>query len=471
MAVYYRYRSGVDTFSLPVAAPSISVGDLKRLIMGTSRHGHGRTRGRGPREGIAISDAQTGEEYTDDMALVLRNSTVVVRRVAGPPADAIVSPSTQRPKAAQDGGGSSSDSSSRSSSSVSTAEEDDEAKAISAVIDAAELKWEGPSRYNHRGAVYPGRAPHAGYVCRRCRVPGHFIQHCPTNGDRRFDFGEATAVISPAPETPVHDDGVPADLHCKICWKVMVDAVVTSKCCFSSFCERCIRAHIVASSKCVCGAQARADDLIPNQALRTTISNILAARASSSVSGGTTEKPRSSVDSNAAAEPASQDQSPAASENSHVSSKMSAASEHSDGSDSTSAPAAAHEPRKKKRETMDDTAGVRAENHAGHQRGCYDVPPFAPACYDPAFFGWMPWSADPSMYHGYGGMPYAYGGTGYPTGPQHVDAMDNMAASYGYHGERHDGRKRTGCDDQRQHDRSFKRRCGGSRAQVALVLT
>ncbi|KAM0841373.1 hypothetical protein ACQ4PT_059010 [Festuca glaucescens] len=222
----------------------------------------------------------------------------------------------------------------------------------------------------------------------------------------------------------------------------MADAVVTSKCCFSSFCNRCIRAHIVANSKCVCGSQARADDLIPNPALRTTISNILAARASS----GTTEKQRSSVDSNAAAEPTSQKQSPAASEHSHVSSKMGAASEHSDGSDSTSAPAAAHEPRKKERETT-DTAGARAANHAGHQYGCYYVPPFAPACYDPAFFGGVPWSADPSMYYGYIGMPYAYGGGGYPMGPQHVDAMGNMTASYGYHGERLGGRKRTGCDD------------------------
>jgi hypothetical protein len=34
MAVYYRYRSGVDTFSVPVAMPAISVGDLKRLILG-----------------------------------------------------------------------------------------------------------------------------------------------------------------------------------------------------------------------------------------------------------------------------------------------------------------------------------------------------------------------------------------------------------------------------------------------------
>nr|XP_051201658.1 E3 ubiquitin ligase PARAQUAT TOLERANCE 3-like [Lolium perenne] len=76
MAVYYRYRSGVDTFSVPLATPAISVGDLKRLILGTGRHGHS------PREGIAISDALTGRQYTDGVAeLVPRNSTVVVRRV------------------------------------------------------------------------------------------------------------------------------------------------------------------------------------------------------------------------------------------------------------------------------------------------------------------------------------------------------------------------------------------------------
>jgi hypothetical protein len=168
--------------------------------------------------------------------------------------------------------------------------------------------------------------------------------------------------------------------------------------------------------------------------------------------------------------PAAETQSPVASQNSQVSSKKGAASEDRDRSESTSNPAAAPEPRKKEQETK-DAAGARAANHAGHQYGCYDVPPFAPACYDPAFFGGVPWPADPSMYYGYGGMPYAYGGGGYPMGQQQSDAMGNMTASYGYQGEHHDGRKRTGCDDQRQHDRSFKRRCSGSRSQVALVLT
>ena len=32
------------------------------------------------------------------------------------------------------------------------------------------------------------RVPPAGYVCRRCDQPGHFIQHCPTNGDPWWDL-------------------------------------------------------------------------------------------------------------------------------------------------------------------------------------------------------------------------------------------------------------------------------------------
>jgi hypothetical protein len=59
MAVYYRYKSGVQTFSVPVPAPSVSVADLKSLILRTARHGHGRTRGRGPRETVALYDERT----------------------------------------------------------------------------------------------------------------------------------------------------------------------------------------------------------------------------------------------------------------------------------------------------------------------------------------------------------------------------------------------------------------------------
>nr|CAB3462691.1 unnamed protein product [Digitaria exilis] len=59
--VHYRYRSGVQTFSVQVPGAFASVADLKRLIAATGRHGTGRTRGRGPRDGIALCDPRTGE--------------------------------------------------------------------------------------------------------------------------------------------------------------------------------------------------------------------------------------------------------------------------------------------------------------------------------------------------------------------------------------------------------------------------
>ncbi|TVU47157.1 hypothetical protein EJB05_06744, partial [Eragrostis curvula] len=444
MAVYYRYRSGVDTFSVPVETPSISVANLKRLILGTSRHGHGRTRGRGPRENVALSDARTGEEYTDDGALVPRSSTVVVRRVAGPPAETItVAPSAPPPKAAQQ------DSDGKSCSSA----EDDEDKAISAVIDAAQLTWEGhrPSqgwrRYDGRRGAQEQIAPPAGYVCHRCRVPGHFIQHCPTNGDPRFDFGSrasSTANLpAPEPESTVPDDGVPPELHCKICKKVMADAVVTGRCCFDSFCNACIRGHVVATSKCVCGAQARADDLIPNQTLRTTITNMLPTRAAAGASVGIgTDKQRSSAGSNA--KPTSQSPSASQESRSHV---TAACSEHSDnGSASSTSKSAAREPR-----TKQTTAESPHQSMACPEQFGYGGP-FGPACYDPFFGGMgMPWAPDPYAYYG---VPC--GGV-YPIVP----------VPTGYHDGGHGRKRTTGRDDRRLEEPGVKRRCG-SRSAIAV---
>ncbi|TVU32013.1 hypothetical protein EJB05_23729, partial [Eragrostis curvula] len=397
MAVYYRYRSGVDTFSVPVAAPNISVADLKRLILGTSRHGHGRTRGRGPRESVALSDARTGEEYTDDDALVPRSSTVVVRRVAGPPAETItVAPPS--PKATTRDSASSG-SAARSGSSA----QDDEDRAISAVIDAAQLTWEAHRTYQGRRGAQNQRAPPAGYVCHRCRVPGHFIQYCPTNGDPRFDFGRApsaTNLSAPAPASTIPDDGMPPELHCRMCKNVMADAVVTSRCCFDSFCDACIRGRIVAESKCVCGALARADDLVPNQTLRVTIANMLATRAAA----GGADNQKSSAGSN---EETCTSQSPDAAQGSR-SQVTAACSEHSDGSasSSTSKIAAAPQPRTKQA-TAESTHAMACGGYP-EQYGCGG--PFGLAFYDP-FFGGMPLAPDPCMYYG---VPFA---GGYPVVP------------------------------------------------------
>lgn len=59
--VRYKYRSGVESFSVAVPGAFVSVAELKRLIAATGRHGRGRTRARGPREDIALCDPRTGE--------------------------------------------------------------------------------------------------------------------------------------------------------------------------------------------------------------------------------------------------------------------------------------------------------------------------------------------------------------------------------------------------------------------------
>ncbi|EAZ26829.1 hypothetical protein OsJ_10745 [Oryza sativa Japonica Group] len=359
------------------------------------------------RESVALYSDNTGEEYADEAELIPSGCTVVVRRrVAGPPAETIVELTTKKPMS-QGGGGSSSDSGATSTG----AEVDDEEKAISAVIDAAQLKWEAPTSqgghcYGHRGA-HAGRAPPAGYVCHRCRVPGHFIQHCPTNGDPRFDIPRVapTPASSPAPAESGESGGViPAELYCKICRNVMANAVLASKCCFDSFCDRCIRDHIAAKSRCACGAQARAGDLIPNTTLRTTIANLLATTtgAAASASSGT-DKTRSSAGSNAP-QPAAP-QSPAASQasRSNVSSKKSA-----------TISSGVLGPRKAREMVVpgDHSAQSGALAVDGDRHGSYGFP-FGPApgYVDPFFAVGVPFGADPYMY--YGGAPYGCGGAAY----------------------------------------------------------
>ncbi|KAJ4975402.1 hypothetical protein NE237_000508 [Protea cynaroides] len=131
--------------------------------------------------------------------------------------------------------------------------------------------------------------PPQGYVCHRCNVPGHFIQYCPTNGDPNYDFRKVkptARLVSVLNEATLEKEieglpstksvtSLPPELHCLMCKEVMIDAVLTSKCCFTSFCDRCIRNHIISNSMCHCGAtNVLADDLLPNLTLRETIKTI-----------------------------------------------------------------------------------------------------------------------------------------------------------------------------------------------------
>lgn len=363
MAVYYKFKSARDFDSIPIEGQFISVANLKERIF-ESKH-----LGRGTDFDLMISNAQTDEEYADEATMIPKNTSVLIRRIPGRPRKPIVT-EPEETKAAEDGvqdvmptsGAFLGDSSMKYpeesewddefgnelyiSDSVpyqpvcqavdAIENKVDEDSKIKALIDTSALDYSqipdgyGSGRGYGRGMggrMMAGRGfgrglerrtPPPGYVCHRCKVPGHFIQHCPTNGDARYDVKRmkpptgipksmlmqtpdgsyalpsgAGAVLKPneaafekeiegLPTTrPVGD--LPPELRCPLCKEVMKDAVLTSKCCFRSFCDKCIRDYIINKSMCVCGATSiLADDLLPNKTLRETISRILEAPPTSS---------------------------------------------------------------------------------------------------------------------------------------------------------------------------------------------
>ncbi|VAI59454.1 unnamed protein product [Triticum turgidum subsp. durum] len=367
MAVYYKFKSARDYDSIPIEGQFISVLNLKEMIF-ESKH-----LGRGTDFDLMISNAQTDEEYADESIMIPKNTSVLIRRIPGRPRMPIVTEpqeaiaaesrveeivpsgsaflgdsSMKYPEESEwdDEFGNSlyvSDSvpSQPASQAIDASSENqiDEDSKIKALIDTVAVDYSqipdgyGSGRGYGRGmggrmmagrgfgrgmGRLDNRSPPPGYICHRCKVPGHFIQHCPTNGDTRYDVRRmkpptgipksmlmatrdgsyalpsgAGAVLKPneaafereiegLPTTRSLSD-LPPELRCPLCKEVMKDAVLTSKCCFKSFCDKCIRDYIISKSMCVCGATSiLADDLLPNKTLRETISRILEAPPTSS---------------------------------------------------------------------------------------------------------------------------------------------------------------------------------------------
>ncbi|XP_074590440.1 LOW QUALITY PROTEIN: E3 ubiquitin ligase PQT3-like [Curcuma longa] len=366
MAVYYKFKSAKDFDSIPIEGQFISVANLKERIFETKLYGKGND------FDLTISNAQSNEEYVDEGAMIPKNTSVLIRRVPGRPRKPIVTERVELkvvesnveelpPPVSLLVGDSSINkypeeyewdefgndlyaipetNHSQTSNivlNVPPGNKVDEDSKIKALIDTPALDWNrqtqdayGAGRGYGRGINGRGmggrgfgrgmlerRTPPAGYVCHRCKVPGHFIQHCPTNGDPNYDVKRAkpptgiprsmlmatsdgsyalpsgaVAVLKPneaafekeivgLPTTrPVCD--LPPQLHCPLCKEVMKDAVLTSKCCFSSFCDKCIRDYIMSNLMCFCGAtDILADDLLPNKTFREAISRIMESATTS----------------------------------------------------------------------------------------------------------------------------------------------------------------------------------------------
>ncbi|XP_042516993.1 E3 ubiquitin ligase PARAQUAT TOLERANCE 3-like isoform X2 [Macadamia integrifolia] len=374
MAVYYKFKSAKDYDSISIDGHFISVANLKEKIF-ESKH-----LGRGTDFDLMVANAQTNEEYIDEATLIPKNTSVLIRRVPGRPRMNIVAEQDE-PKISEnkvEDAQPAKSSYTVPDSSVSRFPEEsewdefgndlyaipevlpvqssnqvldapppnkaDEDSKIKALIDTPALDWQrqtqdgfgsgrgfgrgmggrmmGGRGFGRAGGGLERKTPPVGYICHRCKVPGHFIQHCPTNGDPNYDIKRvkpptgipksmlmttpdgsyalpsgAVAVLKPneaafekeiegLPSTRSVSE-LPPELRCPLCKEVMKDAVLTSKCCFKSFCDKCIRDHLISKSICVCGAtNILADDLLPNKTLRDTINRILESNNSSADNAG-----------------------------------------------------------------------------------------------------------------------------------------------------------------------------------------
>ncbi|XVE52944.1 hypothetical protein DITRI_Ditri02bG0164800 [Diplodiscus trichospermus] len=305
--VYYKYKSSKYFHSIPIEGPFLSVSDFKAQIFSSQLYGKGKD------FDLLISDAKTDQQYADGPTLIPAYSYLLIRRVPGiPPLPIVIGeekpkiegkPSSVVKDPQEVGGGvdfhdfgldfNSIPSKSEANSSNTHCKEDKSDSGFKVLP----VKGFG---------IGKGRSPPEGYVCHRCKVAGHYIQHCPTNGDPSFDFkrvkpttwiskaSASTSTItseismssastssssgiskaSASTSTGSAVENIPPELYCPLCKRVMKDAAL-AKCCFASFCDKCIKDRMVSKSVCVCRRKIVADDILPNMTLRVTINRIL----------------------------------------------------------------------------------------------------------------------------------------------------------------------------------------------------
>lgn len=328
MAIYFKFKNVKKWETLNFESSVISVLEVKRGIVR-----HKKLDQTNDDFDLMLSNAQTGELYKDDAYLIPKNTSVVVKRIPAKkqrslvlkaPPETLFTSSDQTsniPQLGQTTG------SAEERQMLELAQQASSQMYVSLSLLFIIYRSGDPSSGHNRA---PMGQPPPGYVCFRCNVPGHHIQDCPTNGDPSYDLkksfppigiprsflktvdapvdssdgtaprgmldlGEGKYAYAEANETAFRqthsnrlqtaaaafsdssshvNSSLPKEFVCPLCRKLLVSPSVLP-CCFSSFCDECIRQQLIVDTNgaCpVCRAENMSpEDLKPNKRLEERV--------------------------------------------------------------------------------------------------------------------------------------------------------------------------------------------------------
>ncbi|KRY76526.1 E3 ubiquitin-protein ligase RBBP6, partial [Trichinella pseudospiralis] len=326
--IHYKFKSSLDYKTVSFEGLSVTLTNLKRLIL--EKEGI-----RTADFDLKVSNAQTGKEYTEDGGPIMRHTSVVVARVPADAQRRLPKVWDRSTEGVVVSSSSSIDSVGFSSLLVrfafyefaigaflqfafinlqKTGKNMTEEERIKLMEKESTREYD-PSKYCKKNVTLTGTPPPS-YLCNRCGQTGHWIKFCPTLNVKRTTGIPKNELLETTPDDPqammtsigtfavpvLHknafligkkekpfiseeDDeslrkpaeasekeALPTELLCSLCDNILKDAVVIP-CCGFSFCDQCIRKHLLGKQECPnCREPAvAAASLIPNGQLRMAV--------------------------------------------------------------------------------------------------------------------------------------------------------------------------------------------------------